>query len=372
MLNIQNLLYKTIGDRIKNMMAQNGETLDTLEEKTGINKSMLSKISNGKTNKRRNPYLLSDTNIELLAEHFGIEETELIWGTETEIEAFVKIIIIAILMNSDKLNPFEHIKNEDFDKWIENENNTNSEKSYFEVDVSPYKYFINLENAESYDKLENKFSSDLEDLSNKSLKILLQFDYHYAQYFINKILNRLPVPDIEIRHLEIPPSLSSKINKGWEDTFGKITYNNTHDLISQFLFRNKGEYNIQILDNKGEHYKLFMIAFYKYWESCKDIYIDFFKKNIFSIFSSTEKGKMKKLQNTFFHTVISSEDFNILTTSLIASNRYSNIDNMFISNMFEMKLLFELYQNTMTDAQWFQYKELNKYQNFFSDIFNNH
>lgn len=367
MLNIQNLLYKTIGDRIKNMIEQNGETLDALEEKTGINKSMLSKLSNGKTNKRRNPYLLSDTNIELLAKHFNIEESELIWGTETEKEAFVKIIIIAILINSDKLNPFEYIKSEDFDKWIENENNTNSksEKISLEDDLRPYKYFINLENAKNYDKLENKFSSDLEDLSNKSLKLLLQFDYRYTQYFINKILNRLPSPGIEIQYLSVPPSLSSKIAKAC----GLNSHNKTYDLIEQFLFKNKGEYNVHILDNKAEHYKLFMIAFYKYWESCKDIYIKFFRKNIFSIFSNTKRGKMKKLQNTFFHSVLSSEDFNMLSTALIESNRHSSIDNMFISNMFETRLLFELRKNKMSDIQWLQYDELIQYQDLISRYF---
>ena len=193
MLNFTGLLYGSIGSRVKVIRKSRKESQErfcyhTLQNQ--INISALSRIENGKNDKHKNPYLLSATQIEILCEYEKIKPSELIWGTDDEKESFIKMLILAILMNSDKINPFE---NKELEEWaaLETKINPNWENELFHDEriqylKDTYGYFINSTNANNYRMLENRFEPAYEKLSNLILKLLLT-DYKFSSRFISHL-----------------------------------------------------------------------------------------------------------------------------------------------------------------------------------------
>lgn len=121
MLDVTQFLYHEIGDRVKAMRKRHNSTQQhfccyTLDNQ--INISALSRIENGKNDKHKNPYLLSSAQIGILCEFQNCSPSMLIWGNNTEKEEFVKLLLLALLMNSDKITPFEK---QDLDAWAAQE-----------------------------------------------------------------------------------------------------------------------------------------------------------------------------------------------------------------------------------------------------------
>ena len=145
-MNFTEVIYKAITNRIKEFMVEYGVNLTELSEETEIPYTSLSKIRNMRIHPRRNPYLLSVEQINSLVRGMNtlmdkamnknkvmdkkISRVGLVWGNEAERERFIKITLVAILMNGSKTDPFIHFDEEnpkkncrDLLEWAYDQNN---------------------------------------------------------------------------------------------------------------------------------------------------------------------------------------------------------------------------------------------------------
>lgn len=101
-------LYKNIGTRIKQYRKERKETQKEFIDAFMLSDvSLLSRIENGKIDKRQNPHLLPKSFIEYIQNLHNensrnISLKEMIWGTESEQEQLVQIFLLYTLMNGSK------------------------------------------------------------------------------------------------------------------------------------------------------------------------------------------------------------------------------------------------------------------------------
>lgn len=325
MLNFTQLLYKNIANRIKVYMQEHNMSQVTLSACTGIDSSAISKILKSKTSEKKNPYLLSSSQIEEFSNQMKISPYELIWGTREEQEEFIKLIIIALLMNDGEINPFE---TKPFEEWLrleilvnskfeEEKRNTISTEETTSYLNKKYGYFVNNSNSEKYDLIKNQFDYEYEKISNIILKLLLG-DYEFSSKFIDHLINYN-------NNLDSIRACNEKIN---------INHYESIRLLIEDFITNKGAYGNIVIDNKSNSYYLFISAFNKFWDRVKDKYIKFFKDNLFSIISCdpNEKNSMKKLKNNDIHKIVKSQSFIQLNEELLLLSEYDNED-FILSNM---------------------------------------
>lgn len=339
MLNFTGLLYDGIGSRVKAMRKRRKETqeqfcLHTLQNQ--INLSALSRIENGKNDKHKNPYLLSSSQIEILCECEKIKPSELIWGTDDEKESLIKMLILALLMNSDKINPFE---DKELEEWSAFEIKVNSSwENDMRNKLSPdevaqylndkYGYFINSTNARHYEILNNHFEPAYEKSSNLILKLLLT-DYKFSSNFIFHV----------IRYTGNTADIDQETDP-------------IKALIRNFV-TNKGEYSINLLDNKTKDYSLFIIAFEKFWRRYKDTYLEHFDKTLFSLIDDTGKirNDLKHVQNSDFHSVFTDDAFIQLNEELLLLSDYEDSDSILASMNYRLELQMAMHENLFIDGK---------------------
>lgn len=338
MLNFTGLLYGSIGSRVKAIRKSRKESQErfcyhTLQNQ--INISALSRIENGKNDKHKNPYLLSATQIEILCEYEKIKPSELIWGTDDEKESFIKMLILAILMNSDKINPFE---NKELEEWAaletkinpnwENELSRNERIQYLK---DTYGYFINSTNANGYRMLENRFEPAYEKLSNLILKLLLT-DYKFSSSFISHL----------IRYTQNMAGIQQETTQT----------DSIKGLIRDFV-TNKGEYSVILLDNKSKDYSLFIAAFEKFWNRYKNIYLEYFVENLFSLIDDTERARndLKYVQNPDFHSVFTANAFIQLNEELLLLSDYDDSNSILTNMNFRLQLQQAMQMNLLADGE---------------------
>lgn len=338
MLNFTGLLYSSIGSRVKAIRKSRKESQErfcyhTLQNQ--INISALSRIENGKNDKHKNPYLLSATQIEILCEYEKIKPSELIWGTDDEKESFIKMLILAILMNSDKINPFE---NKELEEWaaLETKINPNWENELSHDEriqylKDTYGYFINSTNANNYRMLENRFEPAYEKLSNLILKLLLT-DYKFSSSFISHL----------IRYTQNMAGIQQKTTQT----------DSIKGLIRHFV-TNKGEYSVILLDNKSKDYSLFIAAFEKFWNRYKNIYLEYFAENLFSLIDDTEgaRNDLKYVQNPDFHSAFTTNEFIQLNEKLLLLSDYDDSNSILTNMNFRLHLQQAMQMNLLADGK---------------------
>lgn len=338
MLNFTGLLYGSIGSRVKAIRKSRKESQErfcyhTLQNQ--INISALSRIENGKNDKHKNPYLLSATQIEILCEYEKIKPSELIWGTDDEKESFIKMLILAILMNSDKINPFE---NKELEEWaaLETKINPNwenelSHDEWIQYLKDTYGYFINFTNANNYRMLENHFEPAYEKLSNLILKLLLT-DYKFSSSFISHL----------IRYTQNMAGIQQETTQT----------DSIKGLIRHFV-TNKGEYSVILLDNKSKDYSLFIAAFEKFWNRYKNIYLEYFAENLFSLIDDTEgaRNDLKYVQNPNFHSVFTANAFIQLNEELLLLSDYDDSNSILTNMNFRLQLQQAMQMNLLADGK---------------------
>ena len=341
MLDIQSMLYKNIATRIMEKKGNSEKTLAELVDDTQMDTPTLSRITRGIVSEKRNPYLLTMNNIDDITNIFDISKFELIWGDVGEQEEFVKIVILAILMNSNKLNPFESKKT--FDEWVTDERNAGPvhPPSPMEDDETIYKYFINKDRAEKYDLLDNNFDKDHEKSSIRLLKLLLQFDYRYTHNFVEHIAGNAAYGVI----------MNGMLVNYDEDKKRHV------DIMLDKLSQNKGEFNSEILNDKAQDYKLFIVVFEKFWEKYKSKYIKFFEDDIFSIANKKDEERkyiniMMELRNKDFHAILTSPEFNLLTVDLLDASEYADVDTIIIRTHLMQRL-----QQEALKSQYYEDKQ---------------
>lgn len=328
-------LYPRIGKRIKGMRKKTGCTLDEFvsnesreDDSCWMDKSILSRIENGVTEKRKNPYLLSSAHIGSLAEKFNITKEELVWGDREEQKQFAKIIIVSILCNSSNLNPFccydsyEELFNyankqeeltEELSIYLPNAEDlpyltkekisdttqitpagyptVTAEELKKKVDIffeNKYGFFYSRENHDAYDILKNEYHKELKTLSNLLFNLILH-DYRFANGFA-----RRAVALIQKRYLE-------------EDKF--------IEKMTDF-YASPSQYINLAINNKEKEYNDFAIAFIHLWERKEKDFMAFFDKHIFK--NKKVEGGLKYFRNEDFMSIIMSDElFRLCETALI-------------------------------------------------------
>ena len=365
MLDVTQFLYHEIGDRVKAMRKRHNSTQQhfccyTLDNQ--INISALSRIENGKNDKHKNPYLLSPAQIEILCEFQNCSPSMLIWGNNTEKEEFVKLLLLALLMNSDKITPFEK---QDLDAWAVQEmqinpqweNNLSSRLSQQELHpylFAHFGYFFQAQNEIRYARLHNHFDPAYEKTSNLLLKLLLT-DYAFSNNFIS--------------HLIHYTQNMSGIQPDADQT------NAVKSLIRDFV-TNKGEYSVIMLDNKSKDYVLFIHAFESFWKKHKSHYLDFFHTHLFSLVDDTDGAvnDLKHLQNQTFHSILTSDAFAQLNEELLLLSDYEDNNSILATLNFRLQLQqamqTNLFVNGQTDKEFLQC--LNEIKNMTTDKVKNY
>ena len=133
MLNYDRVLFHTIGRRVRNLrenvdrdgisQAQLVHRMQTVSDKGDgehvwvIDQRTIAKVEQGLAG-RKNPYLLSANQIGCLAKVFGITPKELVWGDETEREDLVRLMLIAIIADRAKTDPFVYYDNTELPEFF--------------------------------------------------------------------------------------------------------------------------------------------------------------------------------------------------------------------------------------------------------------
>lgn len=279
MIEFSDLLFSLIASRIKERRKKRKISAFKFADIIQMDKSDWNKIENCKINKKKNPYLLSKKQIYRTADALNISPEELIFGNSEEKEQLVKLILLAVLLNVDKLEP-DNIKanpfmQESLFKWLEYEQKINplfenkkalklNEEEYTRYIYDKYGYWFDKNNHSLYELLNVKYDTSIERSSNLLLKLLCS-DYAFSSSFINRLIN-------ESGHA------IRLINKVDSTTMQEKTADSINDYVL-----NKGNYSNLILDYYSIDYKLFITAFDSFWGKYKSYYISFFQNNLFSL-----------------------------------------------------------------------------------------
>lgn len=301
MTNYTNLLYNLIGKRIRKL--RTGTNLrgkrDNFTRQLDfgfINGSTLSKIENGKASKARNPYFLNAGQIcdicnALREQGKNISPDELVWGTKEEKGEYIKMIVLATLLNDTGANPFSTL---DFPTWLgtldvtTREQVTDNQHEMKEV----YNYFINPQNHNLFELLQLDSDKSCERISNQILKHLLLDELYFSRF-----------------------------SEYLKDCSRYEAYK--YELLVKDYLLNKGSYSGFIL--RKDNYPAFIFAFRKFWERNQDEYIQFFERELFIGGDVLEKRGMRDIQNEKIHSVLTSPEFLELNEWSLLTLEYSDI-----------------------------------------------
>lgn len=342
MLDINAYLYKYIGKRVDMRINELGCTVMEIIENFIIHHDTLSEVRNGKTTKK-NPYLLSDGNIEVFSKIIERTVSELIFGTQTQKEELVKNILLALLYNDkeilicnddneiDILNPFEVISSESEilsrEEWRKHMSKYNHMISFPEadLDIDFFKKggYLNIENAEGFSLIEKNHNFDFIEASAIMFKNVLIYNERLTHNFFEVVLHRLH--QIVYPQLHIFTFTDEEISE----------YENEIDMIRK---ENKN-YSELFLNPNNRDYILFMPAFEKYWLTHKDTYMSYFENELFLKFEKVKSMKMKKLKNKLIPEFISPDSFTILVKSCFEKDKAYNSETIINALTFEMNLL---------------------------------
>ena len=379
-MNFTGVYYKEISKRLIKYMEENQYTLQRLSEEIKIDYFDLSRIKNTIIIEKKNKYFLSPGKIEILCSQMGISADELIWGGADERERFIKIILCAVLMNGAEKSPFVYFDEEkplenryELFQWaytqrsaehlwpflsaamafIEAKPDCCMDDSlifsygqapdapikectfsdlYYEVQnffKTEYPFFYNKENKTAYDNLisDNKTDPDLDELAFLILEQIMN-DYAFTKSFITRLTNDMR--NYNYIHHHPNSSFFSNIRK---DDIKPVK-----NRVEQFISR-KGKYGDLITDYVQYDFHLFVKAFEKFWEEYKDIYMDYFEKNLFNK-SNIETNGLKKLTNSHIMQIINSDSLKEIIHDKNILAEYTQPPKIIIKNYIRNQLQF--------------------------------
>lgn len=316
MLDFEQFLYKEIGLKIRNYRKQElkltqGELSAMLQTQkfTNIDKFRISAIENGKSHKGKNPYLLTDQQIETFSSMMGYDRKEFIFGDYNTRKVNVKIFLLALIMNSEKNKENNYIipfmsflfiyknKKDIMNVLYKNEVTGGNETvdKYFSGIVNAktkleeiYPFFANEKVYEKFQNFLNEPFSKIELLSNLLIKLMFG-DYEFVKYYL-------------VRIQEICE----------EDNSNEVAYS---------FLENKGMIAGRLIGNKNGLY-IFVNAFKKLWKRHEEIFVEYFNEHLFNNVNKTN-FKFKHLNNNLFNNVATSEHFSSILFSLLEKDRFS-------------------------------------------------
>ncbi|MBD1224029.1 hypothetical protein [Virgibacillus halodenitrificans] len=332
----ETFLYKGIGSRIKNYRNKKlGVKQDKLVAKLktdyyiSVDTSRLSAIENGRAHKKKNPHLLTESQLEGFTELFNCEKKELIFGNHIDKEESVKIFLLAIIMNSEKdeegkyIIPFmdflfrnknsPELRKSIKKKSSESKNKIKTLSENKEVYLKTmkglnkvkemYPFFTNEKVSEKYQLLLGETHSRIELISNLLIKLLMG-DLEFATYYILRM---------------------SKV----------CEIKGSNDVIYSFI-ENKGMIGGALVGNKKNFY-IFANAFEKTWERHKELFMEYFEEHLFNK-KIKPVLKYKEINNELFNDVIIDSKLSNLIFSVIEKDRFS-IETMDGHNLFYQHML---------------------------------
>lgn len=411
--NFQNMLYYGISKRFRdyrkaNKLTQNdlyneiymimNESENSDGETIGDSK-IISRIECCHVS-HQNPYLFPRGILKPCCDVFNVSAKQLICGTNSECENFIKIILLAIIMNGDcynsvVTNPFSHFDNiNDLVNWaypqridddqelfiqlacayetsqqkkcitnttvipqspfpnneslltheITGKELENQLNNYF---INKYGFFYSEENYNLYEKLETKYIPEFDKISNLLLRLVLN-DPIFARSFIQHLYNEI-ISSAALAKLPNPPALE------------KI-----HSLKEFTLYQ--GQYGNLALDYKGPNYHIFISAFNKFWENHKKDFMSYFEKNFFS--NLKENTWLKEFKNDFFHSMITAPEFQRFIENILYTDIYNSKDAIVSSTYIDssIKLIFSKQRAIAENNRDPNNTEWNFFFNFFNIV----
>jgi len=369
-MNYTKMLYKYIGTRIKNLRKETTirdynnnpvkATLDNIE----IDNAMLSRIQNGIASKRKNPYLINVTQMKILAELFNLSIEDLIWGDYKERESFIKVTLLAIMINGKEykkgsiINPFIYFdSSNELYQWVltqsffpetvlpscrfyltnNNKIEWNRVKGIIPQDAlrikiekilsEKYPFFSNKEYYELYDLIASDHDDELSHCADILIKMLLR-DFSFTKSFTRKATNKiLNESDENLANIFCFEPVEIKTN-------------------TEQLLLHPSTFILEAMDYKQYDYCLFMDAFEKLWKIHKTRFMNFFNNNIFKKPILLEKG-LKAFQNKDFDVLYKSQDFDDLLSFTSVYDNYINAESLLANNYFTLSVQFALQEKAI-------------------------
>src|SRR5699024_3317830 len=272
MLNFEMFLYRNIGLKIrkyrKKQKLNQKDFSANLQSQyhISIDEFRISTIENGRIHKKKNPYLLTDQQIETFTRMIGCDKKEFIFGDYKEREENVKLFLLALIMNSDKNKENKHVtpfinglfKYKDKKDFVnDNEigeisgNLDKVSKEIIEIKNKLkrlYPFFANERVSEKYQNILHKQSSEIELFSNLLIKLMFG-DYGFTNLYILKVQEN-------------------------------CERNKSNEIAYSFLL-NKGTIAARLIEGKNGIY-VFANAFERMWERHKGYFVEFFNKYLFN------------------------------------------------------------------------------------------
>lgn len=364
-LNFQKAMYENIGKRCRKQREAKSITQKKLQEKLDnrISERLISAIENGNADKERNPYLFPKEMVKPFCDALGSKPEILIWGTQEERENFVKIILLAVLMNGVKyggkiVNPFfysddyielfqwadkQSVDNEDLRAYlsgvcliIQNGENINKDTVlnrphcfYQQADPNGIRYkwvdfdssinmpeiLSNQERADNAEKISvDELHSKVQNYFKKKYGFFFDSDNFstYEKIKTNYIADYDKLSNLLLAQILNEPIFAQSFMERlavriWNQTNFRQSYSEDTDLNIDAFIMGKGQYGNIALDYKGINYPKFINAFNKFWEKKKETYMKFFDLNVFQKYH--ENIWLKAFNDQFFHNLLCSPEF---------------------------------------------------------------
>lgn len=333
-LDYTGLYYKMFGNRLKKLHG-NLSSKDFADE-LKVHPNVISNIINQNVYPETNPYLISKNHLFSFSEYFNMSPKVFAWGDNEDRERLVAIILLGILFNGSKKNPFipfdEDTPAETLFKWAKDQyailppeflykiekvldllkmipkfdqseplNFDYQKESIQDIKINILELFreklgmfMSKENHELYEAIKTNRDSQLTSLSGL-LTNQLMIHYRFATNLIEKL-------DLWLNEVEKQKDINY-----YPD-----------ELLTEFMS------NTYIFDDyDSADYRFFVEAFYKFWRNNKHIYMEFFNETFFENDKKLANG-FRDYQNQDFDNVIKSAKFEMLNRKTLIKSRSSN------------------------------------------------
>lgn len=337
-LNFTGILYRQIGERVKDARKKLKATLDKVvvdeTNKSGescwIDKHILNNIENGKAEKKRNPYLLSSGHIADLSEKLNIgDKFQVVWGNEGDRKRFAKLILIAVLCNASEMNPFfpyHHSGYEELFKWAHNQSGFPKELRVYLACAEEYSYMVKMEEkiCDATEIAPHDYpvitAEELKERINLFLENNYPFFYSEKNYNAYGILKNECDRDLNMLSdclfnlMKHNYTFTKKFVQRIEN-FIQAKYFDRADLIEKMkdFYTSPSQY-IHIVLSQNDSYFDFAAAFNSLWERNEKDFMDFFNRHIFK--NDKIDNGLKVFQNRDFMAIIKSDEFYQLCRSI--------------------------------------------------------
>ncbi|MDO4634645.1 MAG: helix-turn-helix transcriptional regulator [Streptococcus sp.] len=331
---IDGMIAERIIDARKSRKLTQEAFCDKFSEKVSLDKFRLSNLENGKRNKKKNPYFLTEAYIEFYSDLLGVSNEEFLFGNLEEKKSLIKLILLNIFMNADSqayrsdLTQVEQTPIFDIDIASDKEFfrlaflNLPEEK-YGDYHKKSKMYFINLASGTDI-KI-----SDMKTYREKVAAVLKEIDsFFYSERFASfytslmdgrsifseqsSILVRILLGNFDFAFDFLKRKSNSETIrcKGVDLRQPRVEY----FYIDNYL-NSVGNFSASVTDWKEVSFALFINAFNEFLELYLASFVDFFSKNFFN-------KSLKQLSNDYVNTLFAGKEFTKLLNNIYLKDQF--------------------------------------------------